>query len=97
MSKEIKITEEEIQKEREIAEKYAKENGYKLNPNEKILVGVLRGLVANKKMHGERYCPCRRVTGDKEADKKIICPCIYHKEEIERDGRCHCMLFFRKD
>nr|WP_269850493.1 ferredoxin-thioredoxin reductase catalytic domain-containing protein [Methanosarcina horonobensis] len=27
--------------------------------------------------------------------KKIVCPCIYHKDEIEKDGNCHCELFFK--
>ncbi|MCD6414583.1 MAG: ferredoxin:thioredoxin reductase [Candidatus Diapherotrites archaeon] len=75
--------------------KYADENGYKLNPNEKERDALLKALLANEKEHGEIYCPCRRVTGDKEKDKKIICPCAYHKEEIARDGRCFCGLFVR--
>ncbi len=81
-----------------IAEKYrvyAKENGFELNPDKKILEETLRGLVENEKKHGEKYCPCRRVTGDREADKKIICPCVYHKKEIEEKGHCLCQLFVR--
>ena len=31
--------------------------------------------------------------GDAEKDKKIICPCVYHIEEIDREGECHCQLF----
>ena len=75
--------------------KYAEDNGFKLNPNEQIVDVVLAGLKRNEEKHGERYCPCRRVTGDREADKKIICPCIYHKDEIEKDGHCHCNLFVK--
>ena len=75
--------------------KYAQENGLKLNSNSKIVEGILRGLLAREEKFGARYCPCRRVTGDKEEDKKIICPCIYHKEEIKKDGRCHCNLFVK--
>ena len=25
--------------------------------------------------------------------KKIICPCVYHKDEIREQGHCHCLLF----
>ncbi|MCX6721566.1 MAG: ferredoxin:thioredoxin reductase [Candidatus Staskawiczbacteria bacterium] len=75
--------------------KHAEENGFQLNPNEKIVEGIMAGLGKNQEKHGERYCPCRRVTGDKEADKKIICPCIYHKDEIAKDGHCFCNLFVK--
>ena len=74
-------------------EDYAVQNGFKLNENRKIVMGIINGLLDREKKFGERYCPCRRITGDKEEDKKIICPCIYHKEEIEKDGYCHCRLF----
>ncbi|MBU4204618.1 ferredoxin:thioredoxin reductase, partial [Patescibacteria group bacterium] len=34
-----------------------------------------------------------RVTGDKEADAKNICPCYYHLNEIKKNGQCFCGLF----
>jgi ferredoxin-thioredoxin reductase catalytic chain len=86
------MTKEELIKQ---YEEYAAENGFKLNPNPKIVEGIVNGLLAREEKLGERYCPCRRVTGDKEEDKKIICPCIYHKDEIEKDGHCHCNLLVR--
>ena len=76
-------------------ERYAKANGFRLNPDAKIAEGTIKGLLENEKKHGKRYCPCRRVTGNKEEDKKIICPCIYHKKEIETQGHCLCQLFFK--
>lgn len=87
--------EEEIEKLIKESEEYAKKNGYKLNPNRMIVEGVVRGLLARKENFGEIYCPCRKVTGNKEEDKKIICPCIYHDSEIEKDGHCFCNLFVR--
>jgi ferredoxin-thioredoxin reductase catalytic chain len=75
------------------SEKYAKENGYQLNPNKKIVEGIIIGLLKNKEIKGELYCPCRLPTGNKEKDKEIICPCIFHKKEIEEMGHCHCFLF----
>ena len=77
------------------SEEYAKKEGFRLNPNRKIVEGIVKGLLLNKKKYGELYCPCRRVTGNKEEDKKIICPCIYHKEELKRMGHCHCWLFVK--
>ena len=75
--------------------KYAEKNGFIVNPDKEIYDIVIDGLVRNKEKTGKQYCPCRIVTGDEEQDKKIICPCIYHKDEIEKDGMCHCALFFK--
>ena len=76
-------------------ERYAKQSGIKLNPDKKIVRAICLGLLANEQKHGARYCPCRIVTGDKEEDRKIICPCVYHKDEIEKMGHCHCRLFVK--
>ena len=75
--------------------RYAESQGFRLNPDEKVVEAICNGLLANQKKHGARYCPCRMVTRNKEEDKKIICPCIYHKDEIKRGGHCHCNLFVR--
>ncbi len=77
------------------SEDYAKEQGFKLNPDKKILKELIKGLLMNKKKKGELYCPCRRIIGDKKEDMKIICPCIYHLSEIKEKGKCHCGLFVR--
>jgi len=76
-------------------EEYAIKNSFRLNPNKKIVEVVIKGLAANEKKFGKRYCPCRRVQGIPEKDKKIICPCIYHKKEIKKQGHCYCLLFVR--
>lgn len=77
-------------------EKHAKENGFKINPNRKIVENIVNALIEREEKFGEKYCPCRRITGEKKEDKKIICPCVYHKEEIAKDGHCHCNLFVKK-
>jgi ferredoxin-thioredoxin reductase catalytic subunit len=76
-------------------EKYAKKNGFRLNPEKKVVESIVKGLFNREEKNGEKYCPCRRVTEDKEKDKKTICPCVWHKEEIEKDGRCFCGLFVK--
>ena len=78
---------------RERIENYAEKSPFKLNPDEKIVARVVKGLASRKKKYGAELCPCRIVTGDKEKDDKIICPCEYHEEEIKQDGKCHCDLF----
>ena len=52
---------------------------------------------ATRKSLANGTCPCRIRSGDKEKDKAIICPCIYHRDEIAKDGHCHCQLYYRKD
>ena len=79
------------------SEEYARKRGWVLNPDKKILSTVIRGLARNEKKFGERYCPCRLRSGDKEKDRANICPCIYHEDEIAKDGHCLCQLYFRKD
>ncbi|MFC1789770.1 ferredoxin-thioredoxin reductase catalytic domain-containing protein [Patescibacteria group bacterium] len=86
------MTEKELIKK---YEKHCEENGYKLNPNDRIVQGIVKGLLYKEQKLGERYCPCRRVTGNKEEDKKLICPCFWHKKEIEKDGHCFCRLFVK--
>ena len=86
---------QKIKKVIEEYEKYAKENGFRLNPNKKLVEGTIKGLIINKKKFGQSYCPCRRLTGHKEKDKNMICPCIYSKKEIEEQGHCRCLLFVK--
>lgn len=78
------------------AKAYAKKNKFVLNPNKKQLETVIRGLVRNKSRCGHQYCPCRIRSGDEEKDRAIECPCVYHKDEINQDGSCHCNLYFKK-
>ncbi len=74
----------------------ARKNGWVLNPDEDHLRIVIRGLVRNKEKFGRPYCPCRLRSGDEERDRAIECPCIYHKDEIAKDGHCHCLLYYKK-
>ena len=78
------------------AKKYADSVGISLNPNDKIVDGIVAGLLKNKEKKGEIYCPCRRVIGDKEKDKEIICPCVFGRGEVELQGHSHCNLFVKK-
>ncbi|MBN1896227.1 MAG: ferredoxin:thioredoxin reductase [Candidatus Aenigmarchaeota archaeon] len=75
--------------------KYAASQGFSLNPDNATVERICKGLLMNQSKHGARYCPCRLVTGKKEDDRKIICPCAYHKDEIAKDGHCHCNLFVK--
>ena len=91
-------TEDQLQEEiLAWARDYAASHGWMLNPNEKQLGAVIKGLARNTLKFGDQYCPCRMRTGDVEKDKEIICPCIYHEDEVRDDGHCHCHLYFANE
>lgn len=76
-------------------EEYAKEQGFRLNPDRRVVEGTVKGLLANEKKYGKRYCPCRRIVGEESKDRGKVCPCQWHLDEIEKDGSCLCKLFFK--
>ena len=80
----------------ERAEKYASAAGFALNPNKQVVENIAKGLLGNEEKHGHKYCPCRKISGNPEEDKKNICPCDHHRQEIEENGHCHCNLFVKK-
>ena len=84
------------QKILKISQDYAKKAGFKMNKDKTRLNFILKGLKKNEDKYGCRYCPCRVVTGDLDKDRNIICPCIFHKDEIKRDGHCLCQFFYGK-
>lgn len=81
----------------EMINKHAKVNGISLNPDPMFIEVIVTGLLKNEKKYGsgKLYCPCRPVTANEEMNKKIICPCEFHINEIKRDGKCHCGLFVK--
>lgn len=89
------VLEDRLAELRHWAEKVAIERGVKVNPDERVVKAILMGLLKNEEKYGKRYCPCRVVTGDREADDPKVCPCAWMMEDIEKSGRCHCGLFVR--
>ncbi|MEM2918446.1 MAG: ferredoxin-thioredoxin reductase catalytic domain-containing protein [Candidatus Altiarchaeota archaeon] len=90
------ISEDRIKALTKKSEEYAKRNNLMLNKNKKVVEVIIKGLLRNEDKYGELYCPCRPITQNKEEDKKIICPCVYHMQEIKEMGKCHCGLFVKK-
>ena len=87
-------TEKEIEDLRKKMQEYANSvETIKMNPEKKIVDGVLLGLLKKKEKFGDIHCPCRVSTGDKKKDKDIICPCVFHRGEIELEEHCKCNLF----
>jgi len=87
---------EEIEEIIKSYQMYAEKNGFKLNPDREVVERLIKGMLENEKKFGDRYCPCRRVTGNPEEDKPKICPCQWHREEIGKNGHCLCGLFVRQ-
>ncbi len=79
----------------EKSKKNAVQSGYRLNPDYDVVVIAVKGITNNKKEYGEWYCFCQKRTGDKEADKKIICPCPARNRDIEMRGSCRCGLYIK--
>jgi ferredoxin-thioredoxin reductase catalytic subunit len=77
----------------ERARKHAAESSCRLNPNERTVAALIDGLVRRRAKFGDFYCPCRIVTGNAEADRRNVCPCVTHEAEIAESGKCHCGLF----
>ncbi|HJJ90372.1 MAG TPA: ferredoxin:thioredoxin reductase [Methanocorpusculum sp.] len=85
----------QIQKIHSDSEKFAKIKGWVMNPNKIIVESIVEGLARNKLMYGKRYCPCRRISGNRNVDKLYICPCRNVEMDVENYGHCHCRLFMK--
>lgn len=72
---------------------FAEGKPFSLNPDEKVVRGVIKGLLKREATTGMATCPCRLAPKDPEKAREIVCPCILHEEEIREQGACHCHLF----
>ena len=71
--------------------------GYYFNKDKERTMDLLESLLVNKERYGYMGCPCRLVSGDRENDRDIICPCVYSVPDIEEYGSCYCNLYVSKD
>ncbi|AKG90857.1 Ferredoxin-thioredoxin reductase, catalytic subunit [Geoglobus ahangari] len=81
----------------EVLSKVAERRGWALNPDKDIVLELARGLLTNRERYGIAYCPCRVIVGDRETDRKIVCPCVYAEADIREYGRCYCGLYVSRD
>jgi len=77
------------------SKKNAETTGYHLNSDYDVITTAVKGICNNKREFGEYYCFCQKRTGDKEKDKKIICPCAARSRDVETRGACRCGLYIK--
>jgi ferredoxin-thioredoxin reductase catalytic chain len=84
----------------ELYEKLKKINeprGYFFNRDKELVLDLIQSLLINKERYGYMACPCRLASGDREADKDIICPCAYRETDVAEFGSCYCALYVSKE
>lgn len=68
-----------------------------LNPDEKRVDEVAKGILTNEKKYGLKLCPCQVRDGSRKRDLEIICPCGFKTQEVwKKQKRCWCNLFIKK-
>ena len=71
--------------------------GYYFNKDKERTFELLEALLVNKERYGYLACPCRLAINDRNADRDIICPCVYSVPDIEEFGCCYCSLYVSKE
>ena len=67
--------------------------GYHFSKDRARVLDLLAGLLLNRDRYGYMCCPCRLASGDREADRDIICPCAYREADVQEFGSCYCNLY----
>lgn len=81
----------------EMLKKSQEPKGYFFNQDKERVFDLLEALLFNKERYGYMGCPCRLVSGDKENDRDIICPCVYREPDVAEYGSCYCNLYVSKE
>lgn len=71
--------------------------GYYFSEDKERVFDLLEALLINKDRYGYMVCPCRLASGDREADRDIICPCVYREPDVKEFGSCYCNLYVSKE
>ncbi len=71
--------------------------GYNLNPEKKMVMALMKGLLKNDSRYGYMACPCMESYGSKKLDTDIICPCDYRDDDLADYGACFCALYVSDD
>ena len=71
--------------------------GYFFNGDMDKTMFLIEGLITNRERYGYMCCPCRLAKEDIEADRDIICPCVYREPDVEEFGSCYCGLYVNSE
>lgn len=71
--------------------------GYFFNNDQNMVMELMEMLLVNKERYGHMACPCRLASGDLQADKDILCPCVYREADVAEYGACFCGLYLSKE
>ncbi len=88
MMEEVVVSQEEIDSLYQRLNREAEAGGYHLNPDIAFTKDLVRGLLVNERRYGYWGCPCRLLSGNKEEDLDIICPCDYRDADIVEHDAC---------
>jgi ferredoxin-thioredoxin reductase catalytic subunit len=83
----------DVQQLYENLKKVQEAKGYFFNKDKDRVFELLKALMVNKDRYGYMACPCRLAGGDRDADKDIICPCVYREPDVKEFGSCYCNLY----
>ena len=67
--------------------------GYFFNRDMDKTMFLIEGLITNRERYGYMCCPCRLAKEDVDADRDIICPCVYREPDVKEFGSCYCGLY----
>ena len=87
----------DAQKLYDMMKKVQEAKGYYFNKDRERVFELLEALIFNKERYGYMGCPCRLLSGDRDNDRDIICPCVYSIPDIEEYGSCYCNLYVSED
>ena len=80
----------------DMMKKVQEPKGYFFNKESDRVFDLLEALILNKQRYGYMGCPCRLLSGDRQTDRDIICPCVYRVPDIAEFGSCYCNLYVSK-
>ena len=66
-------------------QKVQEAKGYYFNKDKERTLELLEALLENKARHGYMGCPCRLLSGDRGADRDILCPCVWNEGKIAHE------------
>jgi ferredoxin-thioredoxin reductase catalytic subunit len=81
----------------DMMKKVQEAKGTFFNTDRERVFELLDALLLNKQRYGYMGCPCRLLSGNRDQDRDIICPCVYSAPDIAEYGSCYCNLYVSRD